>query len=110
MRILDADGETKKRLNFACGAGQRSVDAYFTASKVQLAPLPSFRLMALGSMVQLSFARLSKVDPAAPSGGTPASASVANISLAVEPFTVLTFLPKVTSQLRAVMSALPVRQ
>jgi len=44
---------------------------------VQSAPLPSFCLMALGSMVQLSLLRLSKFDPAAPSGGIPASASVA---------------------------------
>ena len=82
----------------------------FPGSNVQSAPLPSFRLIALGSIVQLSLARLSKFYPAAPSGGTPASASVAKISLAVEPFTVFTFLPKVTSQLRTVMSTLPVRQ
>ena len=36
-----------------------------------------------GRCVQLSFVRLSKFDPAAPSGGIPARASVAKISLAV---------------------------
>src|SRR5262245_25754195 len=84
--------------------------AYFPVSNVQLAPEPSFCLIAFGSIVQLSLERLSKFDPAAPSGGTPASASVAKISLAVEPFSVLTFLPKVSSQERRVMSTLLVRQ
>src|SRR3954470_4771018 len=82
----------------------------FPGWNVHSAPLPSFRRIALGSIVQLSLVRLSKFDPAAPSDGMPASASVAKISLAVEPFTVLVFLPKVTSQFRTVMSTLPARQ
>src|SRR3954447_9679256 len=90
------------------GASPRVVQ--FPGWNVQSAPLPSFRRMALGSIVQLSLVRLSKFDPAAPSDGMPARASVAKISPAVEPFTVLVFLPKVTSQFRTVMSTLPARQ
>jgi hypothetical protein len=42
-------------------------------------------LISAGSSVQVSFERLSVIDPAAPSDGTPAMASVARISPARRP-------------------------
>ena len=60
--------------------------------------------------MQFSFERLSNTDPAAPSGGTPAMASVAKISLARRPVMVCLAPLKVSSQERAVMSTLLTRQ
>src|SRR5262249_13513012 len=50
---------------------------HFAGSYVQCAPPPAFSITAAGSIVQLRFDTASKIEPAAPSDGTPASASVA---------------------------------
>src|SRR6185503_21384873 len=73
-------------------------------------PPPAFFLISAGSSVQVSFERLSNTDPVAPSGGTPAMASVAKISLARRPVMVCLLPLKVSSQERAVMSTLLTRQ
>src|SRR5207253_7598307 len=82
----------------------------FPVSNEQLAPPPAFCPISAGSSVQLSFERLSNTDPAAPSAGMPAMASVAKISLARRPVMVCLAPLKVSSQERAVMSTLLTRQ
>src|SRR6185437_7756404 len=78
----------------------------FPVSNEQLAPPPPLALISAGSSVQVSFVRLSDTDPAAPSAGTPAIASVAKISLARRPVMVCLAPLNVSSQDRAVMSTL----
>ena len=57
--------------------GRSGGEGRFPGSNVQLAPLPSFCLIALGSSVQFSLERRAMIEPAAPSEGTPAVSSVA---------------------------------
>src|SRR5689334_7866193 len=84
--------------------------AQFPVSNEQLTPPPAFCFISAGSSVQLSFERLSVTDPAAPSDGTPAMASVAKTSLARRPLMVCLAPLKVSSQEREVMSTLLTRQ
>lgn len=83
--------------------------AYFAVSNEQSAPPPDFRLISLGSTVQLSLEMFSKFEPAAPSGVTPAVASVAKSSFALPPITPRLLALNVISQDRAAMSTLLVR-
>jgi hypothetical protein len=53
------------------------IEAYFPVSNEHCAPPPAFCRISLGSTVQLSFEKLSMLDPAAPSADTPAVAAVA---------------------------------
>src|SRR5438034_7540565 len=93
-----------------CYLCRRLLRTQFPVSNEQLAPPPAFCLISAGSSVQLSFERLSNADPAAPSAGTPAMASVAKISLARRPVMVCLAQLKVSSQERAEMSILPTGQ
>src|SRR5207253_3432567 len=79
-------------------------------SNVQSAPPPAFCAIACGSMVQTRCDRLSSTEPAAPSGGTPASAIVASSSCALCPVRSTDVAPKVSLHERAVMSTLLARQ
>src|SRR6478672_3925800 len=67
-------------------------------------------MISLGSIVQRSLEMLSMLEPAAPSEGTPAAAAVAPTSLASRPVSVRLRDPKVSSQLRDVISTLLTRQ
>src|SRR5215212_9683277 len=89
---------------------KRARPPQFPVSNEHVAPPPAFCLISAGSSVQVSFERLSNTDPAAPSDGTPAMASVAKISLARRPVMVCLAPLKVSSQERAVMSTLLTRQ
>src|SRR5215212_6343192 len=82
----------------------------FPVSNEHVAPPPAFCLISAGSSVQLSFERLSTTDPAVPSAAMPAMASVAKISLARRPVMVCLAPLNVSSQERAVMSTLLIRQ
>src|SRR5262249_50621619 len=63
-----------------------------------------------GSIVQRSLETLSMLEPAAPSEGMPAAAIVALTSLASRPVSVRLRAPKLSSQLRDVISTLLTRQ
>src|SRR5919204_53165 len=88
----------------------RSQGIYCPVSKLQFAPPPTFCMISLGSIVQRNLEMLSMLEPAAPSEGTPAAAAVAPISLASRPVSVRLRDPKVSSQLRCVISTLLTRQ
>src|SRR5262249_22122693 len=67
-------------------------------------------MISFGSIVHRSLEMLSMLEPAAPSEGMPAAAAVAPISLASRPVSVRLRAPKLSSQLREVMSTLLTRQ
>src|SRR5262245_45603141 len=83
---------------------------YCPASKVQVAPPPAFCMISFGSSVHRNLEMASMLEPADPSAGTPAVAMVAPTSLASRPVSVRLRDPKLTSQLREVMSTLLTRQ
>src|SRR5262249_22355302 len=85
-------------------------DIYCPASKVQSAPPPAFCMISFGLIVQRNLVMVSMLEPAAPWEGTPAAAAVAPISLASRPVSVRFRDPKLSSQLRDVMSTLLTRQ
>src|SRR5262249_25612829 len=67
-------------------------------------------MISFGSIVQRSLETLSMLEPAAPSEGMPAAAIVAPTSLASRPVSVRLRAPKLSSQLREVISTLLTRQ
>src|SRR5262245_21985027 len=67
-------------------------------------------MISFGSIVQRSLEILSMLEPAAPSEGMPAAAIVAPTSLASRPVSVRLRAPKLSSQLRDVISTLLTRQ
>src|SRR5215471_12682868 len=79
-------------------------------SKLHCAPPPAFCMISFGSSVQRSLETLSMLEPAAPSAGMPAAAIVAPTSLASRPVSVRLRAPKLSSQLREVISTLLTRQ
>src|SRR6516164_11799201 len=83
---------------------------YCPVSKLHCAPPPAFCMISFGSIVQRSLETLSMLEPAAPSEGMPAAAIVAPTSLASRPVSVRLRAPKLSSQLRDVMSTLLTRQ
>src|SRR5262245_14566719 len=85
-------------------------DGYCPVSKVQSAPPPAFCIISFGSIVHRNLVTLSMLEPAAPSAGTPAAAMVAPTSLASRPVSVRLRDPKLSSQLRDVISSVLTRQ
>src|SRR5262245_4711126 len=85
-------------------------DTYCTVSKPHSAPSPAFCMIAFGSIVHCNLEMLRMLEPAAPSAATPAAVAVAKISLASRPISVRFREPKVSSQLRDVISTLLTRQ
>src|SRR5712671_3349886 len=83
---------------------------YCPVSKLQFAPPPAFCMISFGSIVHRNFEMVSMLEPAAPSEGTPAAAAVAPTSLASRPVSVRLRAPKLSSQLREVISTLLTRQ
>src|SRR6516164_849003 len=83
---------------------------YCPVSKLHCAPPPAFCMISFGSIVQRSLETLSMLEPAAPSEGMPAAAMVAPTSLASRPVSVRLRAPKLSSQLREVISTLLTRQ
>src|SRR5215471_14985563 len=83
---------------------------YCPVSKLHCAPPPAFCMISFGSIVQRNLETLSMLEPAAPSEGMPAAAIVAPTSLASRPVSVRLRAPKLSSQLREVISTLLTRQ
>src|SRR5262245_18610258 len=83
---------------------------YCPVSKLHCAPPPAFCMISFGSIVQRSLEMLSMLEPAAPSEEMPAAAIVAPTSLASRPVSVRLRAPKLSSQLRDVISTLLTRQ
>src|SRR5262249_46773022 len=81
-------------------------------SRLETALRAAARLLhdPFGSIVQRSLETLSMLEPAAPSEGMPAAAIVAPTSLASRPVSVRLRAPKLSSQLRDVISTLLTRQ
>src|SRR5262252_9205368 len=90
----------------ACAGAAR----HCPVSKLHCAPPPAFCMISFGSIVHRSLETLSMLEPAAPSEGMPAAAMVAPTSLASRPVNVRLRAPKVSSQLREVISTLLTRQ
>src|SRR5262252_1656379 len=90
----------------ACAGAAR----YCSVSKLHCAPPPAFCMISFGSSVHRSLETLSMLEPAAPSEGMPAAAIVAPTSLASRPVSVRLRAPKLSSQLREVISTLLTRQ
>ena len=84
--------------------------SYWPLSNVHSAPPPVFFMISFGSIVHSNFKMLSTIEPAAPSDEAPAVRPVALTSFASRPVKVRLRLPKVRSQVRAVMSTLLVLQ
>src|SRR5215470_8999853 len=85
-------------------------ESYCPVSKLHCAPPPAFCMISFGSIVHRNLEMLSMLEPAAPSEGMPAAAIVAPTSLASRPVSVRLRAPKLSSQLREVMSTLLTRQ
>src|SRR5215470_11129656 len=83
---------------------------YCPVSKLHCAPPPAFCMISFGSIVQRSLEMLSMLEPAAPSEEMPAAAIVAPTSLASRPVSERLRAPKLSSQLRDVISTLLTRQ
>src|ERR1700730_12619820 len=84
--------------------------SYWPLSNVHSAPPPDFFMISFGSIVHSNFEMLSTIEPAAPSDEAPAVKPVALTSFASRPVKVRLRIPKVRSQVRAVMSTLLVLQ
>src|SRR3984893_18477359 len=80
--------------------------SYWPLSNVHSAPPPDFFMISFGSIVHSNFEMLSTIEPAAPSDEAPAVKPVALTSFASRPVKVRLRIPKVRSQVRAVMSTL----
>src|SRR5262245_24453643 len=101
--------ETEEEFNFL-HARPRAPRGYCPVSKLHCAPPPAFCMISFGSIVQRSLEMLSMLEPAAPSEEMPAAAIVAPTSLASRPVSVRLRAPKLSSQLRDVISTLLTRQ
>src|SRR5262249_58200030 len=83
---------------------------YCPVSKLHCAPPPAFCMISFGSIVHRSLETLSMLEPAAPSEGMPPAPIVPPTSFASPPLSVRLRAPKLSSQLREVMSTLLTRQ
>src|SRR5262245_3101160 len=110
MPPMNQPRDLDRGLRFELSVLQLLNSIYCPASKVQVAPPPAFCMISFGSIVHRNLEMASMLEPAAPSAGTPAVAMVAPTSLASRPVSVRLRDPKLSSQLREVMSTLLTRQ